>query len=697
MVTNLATGSTSLQKARIFIAEDDEAVTHEVTTKLEGLGYLVVGHTAQSEAILPLVKELLPDLVLIEIDLKGQINSMEVVKRIHLDLDIPVIFIGAHTAPTILDDAMLAQAYGLVVQPFEIYDLKSTITLALYKHSMTRKLRESEERYALAVRAANDGIWDWNLRTNEIYYSARWKEMLGHGENEIAADLNEWFKRIHPEDRKQVQADLVTHLRGSTPRFECEYRIQHANGTYLWVLSRGLAMRDANGSAHRLAGSQSDITARKLAEERLAHDAVHDALTGLPNRLLFLDRLQNRLERTKRNLDDNFAVMFIDLDRFKVVNDSLGHAFGDQLLITTGWRLQQCLRPQDTVSRLSGDEFAILLDAVNNTSDTRRVAERIRAQLVTTTLLGVIERSPTASIGIVMFDRNYAAAEDLLHDADLAMYHAKRLGGNQYQFFDNTMHTSAVELLQLEAELKHAVARKEWLIHYQPIVSITSGKPVGAEALVRWLHPQRGILPPSEFIQLAEDTGLILPIGEYVLRTACGQAKTWREAGYSKFWVSVNISARQFRDKDLVDMIARILAETGLSSDGLRVEITESVAVQNKDHTIKIMNELDSMGVYTSLDDFGTGYSSLSYLKQFPLRVLKVDQSFVQDIQHSQKNETLIKAIIGMARSLGLEVVGEGVEKAEQLNFLRTEMCDQVQGFLLSRPIPAEDLGKLLN
>lgn len=682
--------------ARILIVEDEEAVAREIANQLEKLEYLTVGQTDRSEAMLPMVKELSPDLVLMEIGLKGQTNSVEMGKLIHTDFDIPVIFISAHTDAVIPEDAMLAEAYGLLIQPFEPHELKSTITMALYKHSMTRKLRESEERYALAVRAANDGIWDWDLKTNEIYYSARWKEMLGYREHEVAGTINEWFKRIHPDDRKQVQDNLVTHLRGSTPRFECEYRIQHANGTYLWVLSRGLAMRDSNSTAYRLAGSQTDITARKLAEARLAHDAVHDALTGLPNRLLFLDRLQNRLERTKRNPDDLFAVMFIDLDRFKVVNDSLGHAFGDQLLITTGWRLQQCLRPQDTVSRLSGDEFAILLDIVNNIGDTHRIAERIRGQLVTTTLLGVVERSPTASIGIAMFNKDYTAAEDLLRDADLAMYHAKRLGGNQYQFFDETMHTSAVALLRLEGELKHAVARKEWIVHYQPIVSLTSGKPVGAEALLRWLHPQRGILGPHEFIQVAEDTGLILPIGEHVLMTACKQAKAWRDAGFSKFWVSVNISARQFRDRDLVEMITRILQETGLPSDGLRLEITERVAVQNKEHTIKVMNELDAMGVYTSLDDFGTGYSSLSYLKQFPLRVLKVDQSFIQDIQQNQKNEALIKAIIGMARSLGLEVVGEGVEKAEQLNFLRTEMCDQVQGFLLSRPVPAEDLDKLL-
>ena len=682
--------------ARIFIAEDDEAVTVEITISLERLGYSVVGRCDRSGAILPLVKKILPDLVFIDIGIQGEIDGVEVGTQIQAGFDIPVIFISTHADANIPEDAMPAQAYGFMVQPFEVHALKSTITMALDKHQRIRKLRESEERYELAVRAANDGIWDWNLKTNGIYFSEIWKEMLGYREDEIGTDVNEWFKRIHPDDQQQVQADLVTHIRDSTPRFECEYRIQHANGTYLWVLSRGTAMRESNGSAYRLAGSQSDITARKLAEERLAHDAVHDALTGLPNRILFIDRLQNRLDRTKRNPDDLFAVMFIDLDRFKVVNDSLGHAFGDQLLIASGWRLQQCLRPQDTVSRLSGDEFAVLLDVVNNSIDIAGVAERIRAQLITTTLLGVVERSPTASIGIVMFNNNYTAAEDLLRDADLAMYHAKRLGGNQYQFFDDTMHTSAVELLHLEGELKHAVARKEWLVHYQPIISITSGKPVGAEALIRWLHPQRGILAPHEFIQAAEDTGLIVPIGEYVLLTACKQAKAWRDAGYSRFWVSVNISARQFRNEDLVEMIARILEETGLSSDGLRLEITERVAVQNTEYTIKTMNQLDAMGVYTSLDDFGTGYSSLSYLKQFPLRVLKLDQSFIQDIQHNPKNEALIKAIIGMARSLGLEVVGEGVEKIEQLQFLRTELCDQAQGFLLSRPIPAEDLDKLL-
>jgi diguanylate cyclase (GGDEF)-like protein/PAS domain S-box-containing protein len=685
-----------MAKERIFIAEDDSAISINIATSLENLGYIVIGKADRIEITIKEVEELRPDLVLMETRLKGQIGGIEAAKYIHSHFDIPVILISAHSDTVTLQTAMQADAYGFMVKPFEERELKSNIALALYKHSMTRKLRESEERYALAVRAANDGIWDWNLKTNEIYFSIRWKEMLGYRENEIGTDPNEWFNLIHPNYQKEVQANLVSHLKGATPHFKCEYKIQHSNGTYLWALSRGLVVRDANDSPYRMAGSQSDITARKMAEERLAHDAVHDALTGLPNRVLFLDRLQNRLERTKRNPNSLFAVMFIDLDRFKVVNDSLGHAFGDQLLVTVANRLKFCIRPDDTISRLSGDEFAILLDAVTDVADVHRVSDRIKGQLKTTTLLGAVERSPTASIGIAIFDHNYTSAEELLRDADSAMYYAKSMGGNQHQLFDHTMHTSAVELIQLEGELKRAVERNEWLVYYQPIISLVSGKPVGVEALVRWAHPGRGLLLPKEFIGVAEETGLILPIGEYVLRTACLQTKAWREAGAYNFWVSVNLSARQFQDPDLVEKVIQILSETSLPSDGLRLEITESIAIRDMEYTINLMNKFDALGIKTSLDDFGTGYSSLSYLKQFPLKILKIDQSFIQDIT-DKKNESLITAIIAMGRSLGLEIVAEGVEKDEQLTFLRSQSCDNVQGFLLSHPASADDLTKMIN
>ena len=685
-----------MAKEKIFVVEDESVVALDITTRLEGMGYIVAGQTDCGEIAIQQVEELHPDLVLMDIQIKGQMEGIEAAEYIHAHFDIPVIFLSTQSDTLTLQTAMMAQAYGYLIKPFDERDLKSNITMALYKHSMESKLRESEERYALAVRAANDGIWDWNLKTNEIYYSPRWKGILGYKEDEIGSDPNEWFKSVHPEDKYRVQTELVSHIKGLTPLFECEYRMRHSNGNYLWTLSRGLAVRDEKGMAYRMAGSQSDITARKLAEERLAHDALHDALTGLPNRVLFMDRLENRLERTKRNPNELFAIMFIDLDRFKVVNDSLGHAVGDQLLMTIANRLKLCLRPEDTISRLSGDEFTILLNDIGEVGDVYRIAERIKVSLVTTTLLGAVERSPTASIGIVMYNSSYSSAGELLRDADLAMYRAKALGGNRHQLFDETMHVSAIELMHLEGDLKRAVQRKEWLIYYQPIISLTSGKPVGVEALVRWLHPRRGILQPNDFIHVAEETGYILSIGDYVLRTACQQVKAWRDAGHPNFWVSVNISPRQFQDKGLVEKVAQILSESGLSSDSLRLEITESLAIHDMEYTIKIMKELYEMGVHTSLDDFGTGFSSLSYLKRFPLKVLKIDQSFIQDIRINEKNESLIKAIIAMARSLGLEVVAEGVEKDEQLTFLRSQLCDNVQGFLLSHPIPAAELTRLL-
>lgn len=521
--------------------------------------------------------------------------------------------------------------------------------------------------------------------------------MLGFKEEKIGNSPDEWLNRVHPEDQKRVKEILFSHINGTTSHFECEYRIQHASGSYLWILTRGLAVRDTEGKAYRIAGSQTDLTARKMVEERLAFSALHDGLTGLPNRDLFMDRLKQRMEITKRHADSLFAVLFIDIDRFKVVNDSLGHAVGDQLLISTAKRLQLCLRPEDTVARLSGDEFAILLNEVKDVSDAIRVAERFQARMKETTVLMTVNRSSTISVGIVISSNKYIQPQDMLRDADTAMYRAKALGGGRYQIFDTTMHTQALSLLQLEADMKRAVKNQEWMVFYQPIISVAGGKVSGVEALVRWMHPERGIISPLDFIPQAEDIGLIIPIGEFVLRTACLQTKAWRDEGFPGLWVSVNLSGRQFQDQNLVQKVSQILAETGLPSDGLRLEVTESVAMQDIAYGIKVLKELKKLGVHVSLDDFGNGYSSLSYLKQFSLNVLKIDQSFIQDILVNKNSEAITMAIIAMARSLGLEVVAEGVEKEEQLAFLKSKFCDEVQGFLFSEPLPAKELTSFLN
>jgi diguanylate cyclase (GGDEF)-like protein len=446
-----------------------------------------------------------------------------------------------------------------------------------------------------------------------------------------------------------------------------------------------------------MAGSQTDITARRLAEEQLAYGALHDGLTGLSNRELFMDRLGQKIEHTKRHPESLFAILFMDVDRFKVVNDSLGHTAGDQLLVAIGRRLQLCLRPEDTVSRLSGDEFAILLNEVNDINDAIRVAERIQARMRETTVLSAVNRSTTVSIGIAMFSDKYVQPQDMLRDADIAMYRAKALGGGRYETFSKDMHTQALALLQLEADLKRAVKNKEWLVYYQPIISMSSGEIAGVEALVRWNHPQRGILAPCEFIANAEESGVILAIDEYVLREACSQVLALQYAGHPELWVAVNISGRQFQDPNLPQTIKRILNETGLPGNCLRLEITEGVAMKDIEHSLSILKNLEKLDIQLTLDDFGTEYSSLSYLRRFPFKVMKIDRSFIQDITIDKNGEAITTAIISMGHSLNLTVVAEGVESTEQFSFLKKQFCDEVQGFLISKPMPSDELRKVFN
>ena len=441
---------------------------------------------------------------------------------------------------------------------------------------------------------------------------------------------------------------------------------------------------------------QKELVERKRAEERLAYDALHDALTGLPNRTLFNDRLGQKIERTRRHPEELFAVLFIDLDRFKVVNDSLGHTVGDQMLIATARRLTQSLRSEDTVCRLSGDEFAVLLSDFNEISDAVHVAERIQTQLTSASLIENLNRVTTASIGIAVYNGNYTNPQELLRDADSAMYRAKAMGGGHYVIFDDTMYASAMALMQLEADLKRAVENKEWQVYYQPIVRLPDREIIGVEALVRWNHPQRGIIYPADFIHVAEETGLILPIGKYVLEQACAQVKAWRESKHRDLWVSVNLSGRQFQDQNLLNLIQQNLNGIGLSGDGLHLEITESVAMKDISHSARVLNNLDQLGVKISLDDFGNGYSSLGYLNRFPIKILKIDPSFIKDIEESRNSEAIITAIISLSHALNLEVVAEGVETEKQLAFLESISCDKIQGYLVSHPLPAKELEKIL-
>ena len=553
-------------------------------------------------------------------------------------------------------------------------------------------LLESEERYALAASGANDGLWDLNLRKNTIYYSYRWKSMLGYTEAEIGNSLEEWLGRVHENDRSQLEAKLAAHINGKIDHFECEYRIRHRDNSFRWMLARGLTVRDELGAAYRMAGSQTDITARKSVEEQLIHDAFHDSLTNLPNRALFLDRLQHVINSAKRHQEYSYAVLFTDLDRFKVINDSMGHEVGDKLLIEVGRRLLTCLRPGDTVARLGGDEFALLLeDIVINDAET--IAQRILEKLRQPFQIEEQEIFTSQSIGIALKLGHYERPDEIIRDADIAMYQAKSKGGDRFVFFDTQMHSSIIMRNRLEAELRVAIDQLAgFSLHYQPIMDLRDNSLVGFEALVRWSHPSRGLVLPLEFIPLAEETGMIIPLSKWILQEACRQLHDWQQQyrSPSPIRMSVNITSRLLLLPGFVDFVQSCFQKYRLEPGCLVLEITESVLMEHTRLAEEVLTQLQSLGINIHIDDFGTGYSSLSYLHNFPVGALKIDRSFIAKMSVSKQNQEIVRTIINLARHLKLKVIAEGLEQDFQLAAILGLECNYGQGFLFSKPLSAQ-------
>ncbi len=557
-------------------------------------------------------------------------------------------------------------------------------------------LRQSEERYALASRGANDGLWDWDLKTNLIYFSPRWKTMLGYAEESIGNNPREWFDRVHPEDRGKLQAQIAAHLEGQTEHFESEYRLRNKHGDYCWFCNRAIAVRESSHAPHRMVGSQSDVTEQKLAEEQLKHDAFHDTLTGLPNRALFMDRLQQTVNAAQRNEDYLFAVLFLDLDRFKIINDSLGHFVGDQVLITIGTRLAKLLRPGDTVARLGGDEFAILLAGIDDGEAAIHIAQRIQSKLPEPLRVAEQEVFSTASIGIVISSAEYQDPDRIVRNADLAMYQAKANGKARYEIFDTVMHEATIRHMQMENDLHRALQRNEFLLHYQPIFSLTENRITGVEALIRWQHPTKGLVYPDDFIHIAEESGMIAEIGNWVLREACSMVKSWQQLTFAPLLtINLNLSSKEFTP-GLLHQTKQILEDSGIKPSILRLEITETTIMDNPDSSIALLKELKALGVGLQIDDFGTGYSSLSYLHQFPIDALKIDRSFVMRMIQEPENLEIVKTIIDLAHNLKMDVIAEGVESHQELAMLRSLKCEYVQGYFISRPVAAEELEPLL-
>jgi diguanylate cyclase (GGDEF)-like protein/PAS domain S-box-containing protein len=661
-------------------------------TEVAGSGYEALDVLARREVELVLLDSMMPGLSGIEL--------LRQLRQRFSPARLPIIMVTALGESERVVEALNLGANDYISKPVDF-----PVALARIKAQLERKraedaLRESEERYALAARGANDGLWDWDLESQRIYFSPRWKAMLGYEETEIGDSPEEWLSRVHKEDRAPLHAELAGHW-DATANNECaiEHRVLHKDGSYRWMLSRGVVERDGQGKAARMAGSLTDITSSK----------AFDPLTGLPNRMLFHDKLAACLERVAQEPDYPFAVLFLDLDRFKVINDSLGHMAGDELLIHVAQRLRAAVRnappagtvsrgaAHDLIARLGGDEFAILLENVDE-DGAIRIAERIRESIHAAFKLESKEVFTTASIGIAPGNSGYRTPTEILRDADTAMYKAKSLGRSRFEVFDAGMREQAVARLELESDLRRAVDNQEFVLYYQPKVRLTTDKIVGVEALIRWRHPVRGIVPPAQFIALAEETGLIVPIGLWVLREACTTMHRWHAEfpTVPPLEVSVNVSVRQFREPDLHARIAAILAETQLDPATLQLEITESVLMDDVDAVAGLLDNLKTLGVGLKIDDFGTGYSSLKCLSRLPFDVLKIDRTFVVNMSENGGTGDTIRTILLLAENLGMEVVAEGIERKEQLVELQSLHCDYGQGYYFSPPLEQAALSDLI-
>ncbi|MDQ1411389.1 MAG: hypothetical protein QOJ41_3124 [Acidobacteriaceae bacterium] len=683
---------------RLLIVDDNEMNRDMLARRLARKGYdVLVANGAQE--LVESVKQDGIDLVLLDIEMPEitGLDALRILRKVYSAAELPVIMVTAKNQSEDIITALDLGANDYLTKPIDFPVAVARISTQLAHKHAQEALKESEERYALAALGSNDGLWDWNISENEVHFSARWKSMLGFQENEIGNKPEEWFDRIHDADRARVKDEITAHQSGTTPHFESEHRMLHHDGTFRWMLSRGLAIRDQSGRPLRMAGSQTDITQAK----------VSDPLTGLPNRLLFIDRLNRLIKYSKRRKNHSFAVVFMDLDGFKMINDSMGHMVGDQLLVGVAERLEKCLRATDTlarlrdtytVARLGGDEFTVLLDDLKDPNDAKVAADRLMKALKPPFLLAGKEVYTSVSIGIAQSNPVYEGPDEMLRDADTAMYHAKSLGKGRYEVFDAKMRASVMARLQLETDLRHALERGEFRNFYQPIVNLASGEIAGFEALLRWQHPTRGLLGPIEFIGVVEETGLIREVGWWNLSEACRQISEWRSASPSNgnLIISVNLSAKQFLQPNLVADIANLLREINLPPEALKLEITESTVMKDPAGAVEMLQQIKSLGVRLAIDDFGTGYSSLSYLHRFPLDTLKIDRSFISSMDDDGDGMEIARTILPMAKNLRLDVVAEGVETIEQFELLKKFNCAYGQGFYFSRPLSAAGITALL-
>ena len=685
---------------RVLVVEDNEQDAELLLLQVRRNGYQPSARRVQTaDEMQRALDDEAWDLVIADYSLPGftALGALDVLHR--RGVDIPFLILSGTIGEETAVEAMRAGAHDYIMKgssarliPAVERELREAAERANRRRA-EEALRDNERRFRSLIEHSSDIITVLDGSGKILYESPSIERLLGHRPGELIGTLLEEY--VHPEDRHALAAAIAASSPASGA-VAAEFRMRQQTGEWRF-LEASVSNLLENVEVGGVVLNSRDITARKQDEETIRHLAYFDALTRLPNRTLFNDRLAQALAHARRRGARGLAVMFLDLDRFKTINDTLGHGAGDELLRTLASRLTGALREEDTVARLSGDEFMFVLPDVDDVEAAARVARKILEEVAVPFRIHGHELHVTASIGITMVPTDGTDAETLIRNADTAVHRAKKQGGNTYQLYAPAMNAIAFKRLLLENSLRHAVDREELELHYQPLVSLKDGTIVGSEALIRWNHPELGLVSPLEFIPLAEETGLIVPLTQWVLRTSCAQMRSWREAGLPIETVSVNISAERFNTSDLPAAVAEALSATGLDGRHLCLELTESVMMENAEESIATLDELKKLGVKISIDDFGTGYSSLSYLKRLPIDTLKIDQSFVRNMPVDADDAAIAMLIISMAHNLQLSVVAEGVETEEQMSTLRSQRCDVMQGYLVSRPLPATDMTALLH
>lgn len=556
-------------------------------------------------------------------------------------------------------------------------------------------LAESKERYQLIFEGVKDGIWDWDFKSNSIHLSHRCTTMLGYTDCELKYGSEDWKEMLHPEDKDKTLKAIDDYLNRKTDSYSNIFRLKTKDGEYKWVQTKGQAIWNDDGKPIRMAGSLTDITDQKKYEERVLNLAYFDLITKLPNRAMFEKELDTKILWAKKN-NIKLALLYFDLDDFKNVNDTLGHTYGDELLKMIANEFIKHKKRDSILARLGGDEFALLISDVKEIDEIHNISETIIKSLNRPWILNSQEFYISTSIGIAFFPDHGEDYQSLLKNADTAMYCAKEKGKKTYEIYKKEMYIKTIRLVDMEKSLRHALKNREFVLNYQTMVDMKKDEIIGAEALIRWQHPERGLIPPVNFIPLAEKTGIIKEIGKWAIRTACMQNRIWLDKGYKAIKLSVNMSAQEFKQENLVENIKNTLKEIEIDSKYIVFEITENTALEDLNHTIIVLNQLKEMGMQIALDDFGTGYSSLNYLKRLPIDYLKLDKSFIKDVNIKSKDQAITKSLIDLAHEIGLKVVAEGIETKEQYNYLKEINCDIGQGYYFNKPQSTKEFEKLL-